>query len=136
MKNGCKHAKWNWREEIWAGVAPCECHFERKWRNWQRLKIEYQKIRQKTSFSPTLFIQFRHPTPLHTRQTPLVNIAVLCGSAPSHPQKVIGPKMSKNGKDINFGTKNRQFGQQKMFQSKNVSRDFFLYHHLVAVCKI
>ena len=115
MKNACKHANWNWQEEIWPAVALCECHFEKNERKWQKFKRENQKIREKTSIFPRLFTQFQHPTPLHTRQTTLVNIAVLCGSAPSHPQKVISQKMSKNGKDTNFGTKSRNFGQQKMF---------------------
>ena len=66
----------------------------------------------------------------------LDSFAVLCGSAPSLPKKVMGEKISKNGKDTNFGTKNRHFGQQKMFQSKNVSDNFFLYRQLVAACKI
>ena len=97
------------------GLPPVSVTLKKNERKWQRLKMENQKIREKTSISARLFTQFQHPTPLHTRQTTLVNIAVLCGSAPSHPQKVISHKMSKNGKNTNFGTKNRHFGQQKMF---------------------
>ena len=52
------------------------------------------------------------------------------------PKKVMGEKRSKNGKDTNFGTKNRHFGQKKMFQSKNVRINFFLCHQLVAACII
>ena len=52
------------------------------------------------------------------------------------PIKSYEPENFKNWQRHHFGTKNRQFGQQKVIQPKNVSTDFFLYHHLVAACKI
>ena len=79
-------------------VAPCECHFEKNERKWQRLKIEVRKIRQKASISPRPSIQFPHLTPLQNCQTMFDNIAVLCGRTPSHAQKVISQKRQKMAK--------------------------------------
>ena len=105
----------NARRKFGQGLPPVSVTLKKNERKWQRLEIEIQKDRQRTSISQRLFTQLPHPTPLHKHETALVNIAVLCGSALSHPQKVISQKMTKNGKNTNFGPKNRYFGQQKVF---------------------
>ena len=54
MKNGGKHAKWNCPEEIWAGVAPCECHFEKKLAKMAETQNRNSKISTKNmNFSKT-----------------------------------------------------------------------------------
>ena len=53
-KSACKHAKWKFREEIWAGVAPCECHFEKKLAKIAETQNRNSKISTKNmNFSKT-----------------------------------------------------------------------------------
>ena len=80
--------------------------------NGRDSKYEIQKFYKKRQILENFSSDFL-TRPLDRRARPVLDSnAVLCGSAPSHPQKVMDQKNWKNGKDTNFDTKNRQFGQK------------------------
>ena len=85
----------NARRKFGQGLPPVSVTLKKITENGRDSKSKFEKFGKKRQFFSRLFIQFPHLTPLQKRQTLLDNIAVLCGSAPSLPKKLLTKKCQK-----------------------------------------